>query len=394
MMTTDLSNVRPTWAEINLDNFKHNLTEIKKVTCSTAKLCAIVKADGYGHGAVEVAREALACGVSYLGVAFLDEAVELRENGITSPILILGFTPENQFDKILEYNITQTVYNINSAVILSECALKRNKKAKVHIKIDTGMSRIGFCPDTLTTAEFKKLFLLKGLEVEGIFTHFARADERDKSCTNGQFQIFTEVVNTIEEDNYKIPIKHAANSAGILQYPETHLDMVRPGIILYGLYPSDEVARSLISLKPVMSLKTRVSNVKVLPKGRAISYGGTFITQRQSIIATLPVGYADGFSRLLSSKAQVLIKGQRAPVVGRICMDQCMVDITDVQESVSIGDEVILIGDDGNHRISAEEIAKLMGTINYEVVCGISKRVPRVYISGGKILKVKNILVK
>ena len=305
----------------------------------------------------------------------------------------MGFTPENLFDRILEYNITQTVYNFNSAVTLSEYALKRNKKAKVHIKIDTGMSRIGFCPETCTTAEFKKLILLQGLEIEGIFTHFARADERDRSCTNGQFHIFTEVVNAIEESGYKIPIKHVANSAGILQYPETHLDMVRPGIILYGLYPSGEVTKNLISLKPVMSLKTRVSNVKVLPKGRAISYGGTFITQRQSVVATLPVGYADGYSRLLSSKAHVLIKGQTAPVVGRICMDQCMVDVTDVRGSVSIGDEAVLIGDDGNHRISAEEIAKLTGTINYEVVCGISKRVPRVYISGGKIIKVKNLLV-
>ncbi|NLZ53773.1 MAG: alanine racemase [Thermoanaerobacteraceae bacterium] len=392
-MITDLADIRPTWAEINLDNLRHNIMEIKRITSSATRLCAIVKADGYGHGAVEVAREALACGVSYLGVAFLDEAVELRENGITSPILILGFTPENLFDRILEYNITQTVYNFNSAVTLSEYALKRNKKAKVHIKIDTGMSRIGFCPETCTTAEFKKLILLQGLEIEGIFTHFARADERDRSCTNGQFHIFTEVVNAIEESGYKIPIKHVANSAGILQYPETHLDMVRPGIILYGLYPSGEVTKNLISLKPVMSLKTRVSNVKVLPKGRAISYGGTFITQRQSVVATLPVGYADGYSRLLSSKAHVLIKGQTAPVVGRICMDQCMVDVTDVRGSVSIGDEAVLIGDDGNHRISAEEIAKLTGTINYEVVCGISKRVPRVYISGGKIIKVKNLLV-
>lgn len=392
-MITDLADIRPTWAEINLDNLRHNIMEIKRITSSATRLCAIVKADGYGHGAVEVAREALACGVSYLGVAFLDEAVELRENGITSPILILGFTPENLFDRILEYNITQTVYNFNSAVTLSEYALKRNKKAKVHIKIDTGMSRIGFCPETCTTAEFKKLILLQGLEIEGIFTHFARADERDRSCTNGQFHIFTEVVNAIEESGYKIPIKHVANSAGILQYPETYLDMVRPGIILYGLYPSGEVTKNLISLKPVMSLKTRVSNVKVLPKGRAISYGGTFITQRQSVVATLPVGYADGYSRLLSSKAHVLIKGQRAPVVGRICMDQCMVDVTDVRGSVSIGDEAVLIGDDGNHRISAEEIAKLTGTINYEVVCGISKRVPRVYISGGKIIKVKNLLV-
>jgi len=389
-MITDLSNIRPTWAEINLDNVRHNIMEIRRVISPSVKLCAVVKANAYGHGAVEVAREALACGASYLSVAFLDEAIELRENGITSPVLILGFTPENQFDKIIEHNITQTIYNVESAKALSDCAIKLGKKAKVHIKIDTGMSRIGFCPEVCYKDEFKKLFSLPGLEIEGIFTHFSRADERDRSWTNEQFRLFSEVLNFIEKSGYNIPLKHAANSAGIIEYPETHLDMVRPGIILYGLYPSDEVSKNLINLKPVMSFKTRVSNVKVLPKGKAISYGGAFVTQRESIIATLPVGYADGFSRLLSSKAQVLIKGKRAPIVGRICMDQCMVDVTDIQPLVSIGDEVVLIGESGNDRISTEEITNLIGTINYEVVCGISKRVPRVYISGGKILKVKS----
>lgn len=393
-MTTNLGDIRPTWVEINLDNLRHNILELKKIISSATKLCAVVKADAYGHGAVEVAKEAIACGASYLSVAFLDEAIELRKNGITTPILILGFTPENQFDKILEYDITQTVYNFKSGAMLSDCALKQNKKAKVHIKVDTGMNRIGFCPEACTTAEFRELFSLRGLEIEGIFTHFARADERDRHFTNEQFQIFTGIVKAIEEAGYKIPIKHVANSAGVLQYPETHLDMVRPGIILYGLYPSDEIDKNLISLKPVMSFKTRVSNVKVLPKGKPISYGGTYITQRQSIIATLPVGYADGYSRLLSSRAQVLINGQRAPVVGRVCMDQCMVDVTDIQGGVSIGDEAVLLGADGNNRISAEEIAELMGTINYEVVCGISKRVPRVYIKGGRVQKVINLLVK
>lgn len=393
-MLRDLANIRPTWVEINLDNLRHNLMEIRRIISPATKICAVVKADGYGHGAVEVAREALASGASYLAVAFLDEAMELRESGITAPILILGFTPEKQFDKIVEYNISQTVYSIESAATLSEYAIKRSKKAKVHIKIDTGMSRIGFCPESCTTDDLTQLFSLEGLEIEGIFTHFARADERDKSFTNQQYESFTKTVKAIEQEGFRIPIRHVANSAAILQYPETHLDMVRPGIILYGLAPSDEVPMSIIHLKPVMSFKTRVSHVKILPKGRAISYGGTYITQRRSVIATLPVGYADGFSRLLSSKTQVLIKGQRAPVVGRICMDQCMVDVTDVQGSVSIGDEVVLMGDDGGDKITAEEIARLMGTINYELVCGISKRVPRVYISGGKIQKVGKPLVK
>lgn len=393
-MASDLSNIRPTWAEIDLDNLRHNILEIQRITSSHTKLCAIVKADGYGHGAVEVAREALACKASYLGVALLDEALELRGDGITSPILILGFTPESQFDTIIEHDITQTIYNLESAVILSEKAVKRNKKAKVHIKIDTGMSRIGFCPDTSSVSQIRKLFSLKGLEVEGIFTHFARADERDRSVTYEQFRVLTETVNAIEESGYKIPIKHAANSSGILEYPNTHLNMVRPGIILYGLYPSDEVTKSRISLKPLMNLKTRVSHVKVLPRGRAISYGGTYVTQRQSLIATLPIGYADGYPRLLSSRSQVLIKGQRAPILGRICMDQCMVDVTDIKGDVEPGEEVVLIGSEGGDKISVEEIAKLAGTINYEITCGISKRVPRVYIRDGKIRKIKNLLVK
>lgn len=393
-MPKELLNIRPTWAEINLDDLRHNLLEIRRITSTNAKLCAIVKADGYGHGAVEVAQTALSCGAHYLGVAFLDEAVELREKGIKAPILILGFTPENQFDTIIEHDITQTVYSLKSAILLSEKALKQKKKAKVHIKLDTGMSRIGFQTDASSISDIIKLFQLEGLKVEGIFTHFAKADEKDRTVTEEQFRIFTEAVNAIEAKEYKIPIKHIANSAGIIEYPNTHLDMVRPGIILYGMYPSDEITKSKIHLKPILSLKTRVAHVKSLPKGKAISYGGTYITERHTIIATLPVGYADGYSRLLSSRAQVLINGQRAPVVGRICMDQCMVDVTDIQGEVKPKDEVTLIGADGSERIEAEDIAKIIGTINYEITCGISKRVPRVYISNGKIQNIKNFLVK
>ncbi len=393
-MPKELLNIRPTWAEINLDDLRHNLLEIRRITFANAKLCAIVKADGYGHGAVEVAQTALSCGAHYLGVAFLDEAVELREKGIKAPILILGFTPENQFDTIIEQDITQTVYSLKSAILLSEKALKRKKKAKVHIKLDTGMSRIGFQTDSSSISDVRKLFQLEGLKVEGIFTHFARADEKDRTVTEEQFRIFTEAVNSIESKDYKIPIKHIANSAGIIEYPKTHLDMVRPGIILYGMYPSDEITRSKIHLKPILSLKTRVAHVKSLPKGKAISYGGTYITERHTIIATLPVGYADGYSRMLSSRAQVLINGQKAPVVGRICMDQCMVDVTDIKGDVKPKDEVTLIGADGSEKIKAEDIAKIIGTINYEITCSISKRVPRVYISNGKIQNIKNFLVK
>ncbi|ADL08644.1 alanine racemase [Thermosediminibacter oceani] len=383
--------VRPTRVEINLDNLEHNLKEIRRITSPNAGICAVVKADAYGHGAVEVAMTALSFGAKYLAVAFLDEAVVLREAGIRAPILILGFTPEDQFDKILEYGITQTVYNVRSAEVLSREAQKRGMKAKVHIKLDTGMSRIGFPAEPSSLSDIEKVFLLPGIEVEGIFTHFARADEEDKSFTEEQYKKYRETVGVLESRGLRVPIKHVANSAAIIDMPGMHLDMVRPGIILYGIYPSEEVQRSRITLKPVMTFKTRVSHVKTVPAGTPISYGGTFVTKKTSVIATLPVGYADGYPRLLSSRAEVVIKGRRAPLVGRVCMDQCMVDVTDIP-GVQPGDEVELFGTGENGGVTADEIAKIVGTIPYEIVCGISKRVPRIYIKDGKIIKIKNHL--
>jgi len=388
----DIAHLRPTRAEINLDNLEHNLREIRRAAARKAQICAVVKADGYGHGALEVARTALSCGASYLAVALLDEALQLRQAGIKAPILILGFTPDEQFDKIVEYDITQTVYNIESARKLSLEAKKQGKKAKIHIKLDTGMSRIGFQAEPSGLDDIKKLFSMENIEVEGMFTHFSKADEKDKTFTQEQFKKFMETAESLAKGGFRIPIKHAANSAAIMELPHTHLDMVRPGIIMYGLYPSDEVDRSRIDLKPVMSLKTRVSHVKALEVGRAVSYGGTFITRRPSVIATLPVGYADGYSRLLSSKASVLIGGRRAPVVGRVCMDQCMVDVTDLEGTLEPGEDVLLFGGTGGSAVSTDEIAKIIGTINYEVVCGISKRVPRVYVRDGRIIKIKNLL--
>lgn len=382
---------RPTRAEINLDNLQHNISEIKRITSSGAFLCAVVKADAYGHGAVEVANTALSCGARYLAVAILEEAVFLREAGIKAPILILGFTPEEQFDKIVEYGITQTVYNLNSAKLLSKKAKECGVKAKVHIKLDTGMSRIGFPARTSCLTDIEEIFKLPGIEVEGVFTHFAKADERDKSFTKEQYEKFDMIIKALDSRGFRIPIKHVANSAAIIDLPEMHLDMVRPGIVLYGIYPSDEVKREKINLKPVMSFKTRVSHVKRVPAGTPISYGGTFVTKRESVIATLPVGYADGYPRLLSSRAEVLIKGKRAPIVGRICMDQCMVDVTDVP-GVMPGDDVELFGEGKNGGVTADEIARIVGTIPYEIVCGISKRVPRIYIKNGKIIKINNPL--
>lgn len=385
--------INPTRAEINLDNLRHNLTMVRKVISPNTKICVVLKADGYGHGALEVAQIAEDEDVSYLAVATLDEALSLRQNGIKMPILILGFTPEYQFDKIIEQNITQTVFEFKSAQILSSLAKRRGKKAKIHIKLDTGMSRLGFPVESSTISEIIKISRLEGLKVEGIFTHFARADEKDKSYTKKQFKDFLSVVDRLEERGFSVPIKHVANSAAVIDCPKTNLDMVRPGIILYGLYPSDEVDKSKVKLKPVMTLKTKIAYVKTLGKGRSVSYGGTFVTSRKSLIATLPIGYADGYFRALSSKAHVLVNGQRAPVIGRICMDQCMVDVTDIKGSIKQGDDVVVLGAMGQEKISAEQLAHLAGTINSEVVCSISKRVPRVYIENGKISKVKDLLV-
>lgn len=384
--------LRPTRAEINLDNLEYNLKSIKENILPATKICAVVKADAYGHGAFEVAQTAQNANVSYLAVATLDEALDLREKGIKTPILILGFTPEYQFDKIVEKNITQTVYNFKSAKILSDFAEKQGKKIKIHIKLDTGMGRLGYLPNHSSILEIIKIFKLEGLKVEGIFTHFAKADEKDKSYTKRQFRDFLNISNELEKRGFFVPIKHVANSAAIIDFPDTNLDMVRPGIILYGLYPSDEVKKDRIKLKPVMSLKTKVAHVKTLDKGKSISYGGTFVTKRTSRIATLPIGYADGYYRALSGKSYVLVNGQRAPVIGRICMDQCMVDITDIKGSVYQGDDVVLMGTMGENEILADELANIAGTINYEIVCSISKRVPRVYIRNGKVNKIKEFI--
>ncbi|KYO66833.1 alanine racemase [Thermovenabulum gondwanense] len=383
--------LRPTRAEILLDNLKHNINEVLRVKNKNSKFCAVVKADAYGHGALEVSRVALSMGAEYLAVAFLDEALALRREGVRAPILILGFTPEDQFDKIIENDITQTVFSLEMAERLSLKAIKMGKPVKIHIKLDTGMGRIGFLADSPIISEVERVFELPGIEVEGIFTHFARADEKDKDFTFEQFYKFMDVVGRLESKGYRIPIKHAANSAAIIDLPETHLDMVRAGIMLYGCYPSDEVDKEKVKLKPVMSFKTKIAHLKELEKGKPISYGGTFITQRNSRIATLPVGYADGYFRLLSSKGEVFVKGKRAKVVGRVCMDQCMVDVTEI-EGLKVADDVELFGDGTNNGVTADEVAKIIGTISYEVLCAVSKRVPRVYIEDGKIIKVKNYL--
>jgi len=385
-----LNTIRPTWVEINLDNIFHNVREIRRLIGRSVRFMAVVKADGYGHGALEITETALEAGADWLGVAIFDEALHLRNYGITVPILILGYTPESLAEEVIRNRITQTIYTFDGAEAFSEAAKSLGVEAVVHIKIDTGMGRIGFLPETESIEEIIAISRLPNLKIEGIFTHFATADEGDKSYTWEQIKKFGWFIQELEGKGLHIPVKHVANSAAIIDFPDIYLDMVRAGVILYGLYPSKEVEISRINLKPAMTFKTRVSHVKKLPPGKSISYGATYTTKRESIIATLPVGYADGYNRLLSNRGEVLINSKRAPIVGRICMDQCMVDITHIP-GVSVGDEAILFGMDGKNQLHVDEVAQKLNTINYEVVCMVSKRVPRVYIKNGKICKIKDI---
>lgn len=380
--------LRPTWAEVYLDNIVHNIREIRRITDKKARVMAVVKADGYGHGAVEVARKVLGNGAERLAVAILDEGLQLRRAGITAPILILGYTPEGQVETAIEHDLALTVYTMEGAEAVSRVAADKGTKAKIHIKLDTGMGRLGFLPEEKSISDIVKIFHLPDIIVEGIFTHFATADEKDKTYTREQFERYMWVCSRLEEEGITLPIRHVANSAAIIDFPEMHLDMVRAGLILYGMYPSEDVNRARLSLKPAMALKTRVAHVKKLPPGCSISYGATFTTTRDSIIATLPLGYADGYTRLLSNKGEVLIKGCKAPIVGRVCMDQCMIDVTQI-EGVGVGDEVVLFGQQQGSVISAEDVAGQIGTINYEIVCMVGKRVPRLYFEGGKPVSVR-----
>jgi len=365
---------RSVWAEIDLGAIAHNVGQIKKVTAHNAQICAVVKADAYGHGAVAVARTVLQAGADRLAVAILNEALELRRAGFRVPILILGYTPAWQARIVVDQDITQTIFDLDAAQALSAAAVAVGKMVNVHIKIDTGMGRIGIRPED-AGAFAAAVAALPGIRIEGAFSHFATADSRDKSFTHEQYKQFTAGLAYIEAQGIPIPIRHIANSAAILELPHMHLDMVRAGIILYGLWPSDEVAQT-IELRPAMKFKAQVGFTKDMPADRGISYGQTYFTEKPSRIATLPVGYADGWSRLFANKASVSIRGQRAPLVGRVCMDQCMIDVSHIPGVVP-GDEALLFG---GVDLPVEEVARHMGTINYEIVCMVSKRVPRLYI--------------
>ncbi|MBM7836000.1 alanine racemase [Clostridium sardiniense] len=380
--------IRPVWAEIDLDKIAFNMRNIKNVA-GDREVIAVIKADAYGHGAVELAEVLLENGASRFAVAIITEAIELRESSIKAPIMILGYTPIEFGEDLIKYDIEQTVYDLEYAKQLSEIALKMGKKAKIHIALDTGMGRIGFMPNEESLNEVLEIASLDGIETVGIFTHFSTADEEDKEYTNYQFAKIQNFIKMLSNNGVNIPIKHVSNSGAIIDLPETYLDAVRAGIILYGYYPSNEVNKERLSIEPALTLKAKIGHVKKLEKGMYVSYGRTFKTERDSIIATLPIGYADGYSRLLSGKAKVIVNGKFANVIGRICMDQCMIDVTDVGE-VKVGDEVIILGEDRDLKFNADDMAELIGTINYDILCMIKHRVPRIYKKNNEIIKVKN----
>ncbi len=376
------------WAEIDLDAIKHNLTEVKKQLHDKVKMMAVVKADAYGHGALEVSKTALESGADWLGVALLDEAIQLRKAGIDAPILILGKILAEYMGELFEYNITPCVADVEFARLLSKEAVKRARPIKVHLKIDTGMTRIGFLYDDnsenreKTKTDIIEISRLPGIEIEGAFTHFSLADSSDPQYTRMQHARFCDLMDRLGEKGIKILLKHVSNSAATLNFPEMQMDMVRSGIITYGLKPSDETDVGKLNLIPAMTFKTRVTHVKEVDKNTRISYGGVYKADEKKVIATLGVGYADGYSRILSGKAEVVLKGKKLNQTGRICMDQCMIDATEVN-NINVGDEVILFGGGRNAEVSADDVAKKLGTINYEVVCMVGKRVPRVYIKSG-----------
>jgi alanine racemase len=364
-----------TWAEVSLKNIAHNISEIRKKVGTKRKILAVVKANAYGHGDVEVSKTLVRCGIDMLGIARVEEGARLRGSGVDCPILNFGNILPSQADDIVRIDVHQTVCDLAAARALDHSAKRQHKICKVHIKVDTGMGRIGVLP--ADTEKFAiRLSRMKNLHVEGIYTHLACADT-DRKYTLRQIETFRDVIDNVRVAQIDAGIVHAANSAAIVEAPESYFDMVRPGLIVYGLYPAERM-RQKINLKPVLSWKARVVFVKKVSAGTGISYGRTFVTSRGSCIATVAAGYGDGYSGLLSNRGEVILRGRRFPVVGRVCMDQIMVDVA-ISSLVRPGDIATLIGGPGGVRITAEEIARKIGTISYEVVCGVGSRVPRFY---------------
>lgn len=378
------------YAQIDLDAICENTKVVMNKVGANVKTMSIVKTDAYGHGVVPVSKALDEIGVDMFGVATVDEAVQLRRNGISKPILILGYVFEEEYEELLENDIMHAVFKYENALALSNKAVEMNKTAKIHIKIDTGMGRIGFQPTQESIEEIKRISLLPNIEINGIFTHFACADSKDRTSCDNQKEIYLNFIKAVEDAGIKIPVRHMHNSAGIIDYNDDFLDMVRIGIMTYGLYPSDEMDKQGIKLKPAMQIISHVTFVKKVSKGFTVSYGSTFVADKDMEIATVSLGYGDGYPRSLSNKGKVLINGQFANIVGRVCMDQFMVDVTGM--NVKQGDKVTVVGKDGDNEITVEEVADLAGSFNYEFCCSVGLRVPRVYIKNGKVSEIRNYL--
>lgn len=381
-----------TWAQIDLDALEYNFRSIKSKLKKDTKVLCVLKADAYGHGAGFLVKEYEKMGADWYGVSNLDEAVQLRKNGAKKPILIFGYTPSNMAHLLYKYDISQALFSLEYAKKLHNECESKNLKLKVHLKIDTGMSRIGFFSQTPENIEKSAQEIIKiketmpKLEIEGMFTHFSVSDDmtNNREYTIKQYNNFKSMDKKLEESGIKVPLKHCCNSGGIINFPEMQMDMVRAGVILYGLHPSNET-KNKIDLKPVMQLKTVISQVKTIPKDVSISYGRTFVSKEEMKIASVAIGYADGYSLRFSNHAEMIVLGKKVPIVGRVCMDQLMIDVSKVPD-VKEGDIVTVFGKDGEVQITVDELAELIGTINYEIICLIGKRVPRLYVKNGEIV--------
>ncbi len=379
------------WVEVDLDAIVENMCNMKQNIAEETQMVGVIKTDGYGHGSIPIAQVLEPLDFMFgFAVATAEEAHILRKSGIKKPIIILGYTFPYSYEMLAEEEVRITVFRKDTIKELADAAKKIGKSIKVHVKVDTGMGRIGVTPDEKGLQFVEELMQYQELEIEGIYTHFAKADEADKAATYEQLKVFKEFVMAIEEKlGLHIPVQHCSNSAGIVEFPEANMNVVRAGISLYGLYPSDEVSRDIISFTPALSWYSKIVYVKTIHKGQSVSYGGLFTAEKETKVATIPVGYGDGYPRSLTGKGYVLIKGKKAPILGRVCMDQFMVDVTDIPEAAE-EDRVTLLGWDGEEHISAELLGDLSGRFNYELICDIGKRVPRVYLKEGKVVAVKD----
>lgn len=378
------------YAGINLDNIYINMCELKRNTVDGTQMVAVIKTDGYGHGAVPIAKTIDDLVAAY-AVATIDEALNLRRHNITKPIYILGFIYEHRVKDAILNDIRMSVFDMHMGKVISDIATELGKKAYIHIKVDTGMSRIGFMATEKSADIVRDISELPGVEIEGILTHFTASDAANKETAKKQLEKFETFNKLLLDRGVDIKIKHCSNSAGIIDMPMANMNEVRAGIALYGMYPSDEVNKKAVMLRPALELKSHVVYVKTVPAGTGISYGSTYITDKETKVATIPVGYGDGYPRNLSNKGYVLIKGNKCPILGRVCMDQFMVDVTDMD--VAEGEAVTLIGCDGEQSITVEELSELAGTFNYEFVCDLGKRIPRVYYREGKIVCMKDYFI-